>query len=326
MKLTYIISEENNPYANLALEEYLLKSTEPDECILYLWQNAKTVVIGYNQNAWKECKVEELKEDKGSLARRHSGGGAVFHDLGNLNFTFLVRKEYYDLEKQTEVILRAVNRFGIPAERTGRNDLTVEGKKFSGNAFYESNGYCYHHGTILLDVNKEMMSKYLKASMQKLQSKGVNSVRSRVCNLNEFNDTLNVEAMKSVMIEVFGEVYGGEPKLMEEGRISNAKLEEIQSRLSSWEWVLGREIPFNTQWDQRFSWGEVQIQLEVVKGKIQDIRVWSDAMEVTFSKSLETAWKDVRLSKETMIQALEPLKEEDAKEYEMATQILEFFM
>ena len=122
----YVYRTDNkNPYQNLAVEEYLTLHTEPEECILYLWQNQHTVVIGKNQNCWKECKVNYLEEDGGSLVRRLSGGGAVYHDLGNLNFTFCVQKENYDLSRQMDVALEAVQSFGIDAEKTGRNDITV---------------------------------------------------------------------------------------------------------------------------------------------------------------------------------------------------------
>ena len=135
-KLTYIESNTTNPYHNLALEEALLFGCGKEECILYLWQNEKTVVIGKNQNAWKECRTEKLERDGGHLARRLSGGGAVYHDLGNLNFTFLVSREHYDLDRQLAVIQRALEHLGLRAEKSGRNDLLINGKKFSGNAFY----------------------------------------------------------------------------------------------------------------------------------------------------------------------------------------------
>ena len=147
-KLTYIESDQVNPSKNLAVEEYLLLHCEDKECILYLWQNQNTVVIGRNQNAWKECKVTKLEEENGHLARRLSGGGAVYHDLGNLNFTFLVNKDEYSLEKQLQVIINAMGRLGLKAEKSGRNDILIDGKKFSGNAFYEQEKHCYHHDRI----------------------------------------------------------------------------------------------------------------------------------------------------------------------------------
>lgn len=307
MKLTYITSKSTNPYENLALEEYLLKHTKPDECILYLWQNQNTVVIGFNQNAWKECRVEILNDDKGTLARRLSGGGAVFHDLGNLNFTFLVRKGNYDLEKQTEVILKAVQSFGIPAIRTGRNDLTVDDKKFSGNAFYNTGDYSCHHGTLLIDVDKEKMPKYLNASVKKLESKGVKSVKSRVCNLNEYNEAVTIETMEIALITAFEEVYSGKALQIEEERAIQEEIDTFKGKYADWDWVYGREIPFNMQWDHRFPWGEVQIQISSVGGIMNDIRVWTDAMEVELSQQLEDAWRGVRLSKDEMKAKLNPL-------------------
>ncbi|MBP9987982.1 MAG: lipoate--protein ligase, partial [Ruminococcus sp.] len=152
MKKIHIIETfDTNPYHNLALEEALLKSVKPEECILYLWQNRQTVVIGRNQNALAECKVQKLEADGGFLARRLSGGGAVFHDLGNLNFTFLACADWFSKEIQTDIIIDAIRSLGIDAEKNGRNDLTVNGQKFSGHAYYKTKDKCYHHGTIMLD-------------------------------------------------------------------------------------------------------------------------------------------------------------------------------
>lgn len=326
MKLTYIIANNTNPYENLALEEYLLRNTDSNECILYLWQTHKTVVIGYNQNAWKECKVESLKSDGGNIARRPSGGGAVYQDSGNLNFTFLMRKDFYDLRKQSEVILMAANKFGIPAQWTGRNDITVEEKKFSGNAFYQAGDYCYHHGTILINADKEEMSRYLNTSMKKLQAKGVSSVRSRVCNLTEYNPKLTIESMKNSLIEAFGEIYQAQPIEMDTQRIRWEEVRTLAEKLSGWDWIFGREIPFNTQWEHRFDWGELQIHLSVIKGIINEVQVWTDSMEVEFSKLFQDALKGCRLSKQEIRQALFTYKEENNKEYNMMMESIEFFL
>jgi len=173
-KLRIFYSEEYNPWYNLALEEYLIDRVEEDEIILYLWQNEHTVVIGRNQNAWKECRCSKLEErDGGYLARRLSGGGAVYHDLGNLNFTFLMERDDYDLHKQLSVILDAVKKLGIEAEFSGRNDLTAQGKKFSGNAFYFGTDKAYHHGTILYDTEIEPLLEYLSVSSEKIKTKGI---------------------------------------------------------------------------------------------------------------------------------------------------------
>ncbi|ONI41556.1 hypothetical protein AN396_00550 [Candidatus Epulonipiscium fishelsonii] len=326
MKLSYIQTDNTNPYKNLALEEYLLNNTEYDECILYLWQNERTVVIGFNQNAWKECKVEELKANNGLLARRLSGGGAVFHDLGNLNFTFLIRKDYYDVEKQTEVILRAVNKFGIPAIRTGRNDISVDDKKFSGNAFYNAGDYYYHHGTLLIDVDKLNMAKYLNASAKKLNSKGVNSVRSRVCNLTEYNPNITIENMKQTLIEAFSEVYNGTPVELSSERINQNTIDKLVDKYSDWDFIYGHPIPFEVQWSDKFSWGEIEIVFSFNKGIIQELNVFTDAMEVTISETLKKAWKGVRFIKEDMKKALNNLGDVSVDNEKMLYEILDYFM
>lgn len=323
-RLSYIISRETNPYHNIALEEYLLNHVQEGECILYLWQNQKTVVIGYNQNAWRECRVEALEADGGHVARRLSGGGAVFHDMGNLNFTFLVRKRDYDVGRQSEVILRAVQSFGIPAVRTGRNDLTVDGRKFSGNAFYRTGDFCYHHGTILIRSDTAQMGQYLTVSKAKLQSKGVESVKSRVVNLDEYASELTVEQMEMALLEAFGEVYkdaykdaykesGGEisgggalkPEPLEAGRIDLALLQDGQKRFASWEWLYGRKIPFQYEAAGKYPWGEVQIQLEVSEGIIRRAVVWSDALDVEFPRYAEAVLAGVKYRKHDMAQVLE---------------------
>ena len=214
-RLTYIETDNTNPYHNLALEEMLLENVEKNECILYLWQNKNTVVIGRNQNSWKECKVEFLEENGGNLVRRLSGGGAVFHDLGNLNFTFLVHKENYSVERQLQVIIKALEKFGLKAEKNGRNDITVDGRKFSGNAFYQLKDNCYHHGTLMVNVNMQDLSKYLNVSKDKLKSKGVDSVKSRVINLSSLCEEITISSLKDKLFEAFGEVYNCTPERLD---------------------------------------------------------------------------------------------------------------
>ncbi len=277
-KTLYYCSKQFVPYENLATEACLMESVQAGCCILYLWQNKKTVVIGRNQNCWKECNVGKLENDGGYLVRRLSGGGAVFHDLGNLNFTFLVRQEDYDVDKQLEVILRAVNLLGIHAEKSGRNDITVDGRKFSGNAFYSQAGHCYHHGTLLLQVDMEKLSHYLNVSREKLESKGVASVKSRVANLIDYCPAITVDLMKEKLLEAFAQVYGTVPEELEDDLLDRQRISELTEKFSSWEWIFGKKIPFTFEAERRFPWGNIQMQLQVDKGIITQAAVYSDAM------------------------------------------------
>ena len=251
-----------DPYRNLAVEEHLLELAK-DRCILYLWQNENTVVIGRNQNPWKECKTALLQEEGGHLARRLSGGGAVFHDLGNLNFTFLLPREDYELPRQLEVICRAVRSLGIPAELSGRNDILADGRKFSGNAFYKNGSQAYHHGTLLVAADMARLSRYLNPSQAKLQAKGVDSVRSRVINLKELSPSLTVGVLKNALVQAFSQVYGMTPERLQTEAMDLRRIGELTARNESWEWNFGRKLPFTLECEERFSWGNLHVQLRV---------------------------------------------------------------
>lgn len=279
-KTRTFISDMVDPYHNLAIEEYLLHEVKEKECILYLWQNQHTVVIGRNQNCWKECRVNQLEEDGGYLARRLSGGGAVYHDLGNLNFTFLACREDYNLEKQLRVIQSAVASFGLAVEKTGRNDLTINGRKFSGNAFYEEKGKCYHHGTILIDSDVSQMSRFLSVSKEKLESKGVSSVRARVGNLSDVCVKITVESMKKQLLKAFAEEYDCVPEAVDIQRMDWDQIRTYEERNGSWDWKYGRKIPFTHSFSSgRYSWGSLEFQMRVDKGVICECSVYSDGLE-----------------------------------------------
>ncbi|HKL80013.1 MAG TPA: lipoate--protein ligase [Mobilitalea sp.] len=303
--IKYIITDETNPYKNLALEEYLLHQVGDEECILYLWQNERTVVIGRNQNPWKECRLKELEADGGRLVRRLSGGGAVFHDLGNLNFTFLAAKDNYDVDKQLEVIVKAVNRLGIPAVKSGRNDITVDGRKFSGNAFYSDGKHCYHHGTLLVDVDMTKLSLYLNVSKDKLVSKGVDSVKSRVTNLREYAAELTIEKMKERLISAFGEVYSLTPTLLELPEDDSLIIQQLEEKFSSWDWKFGRKMEFSDSLSRRFTWGDIEIKLVVEAGIIKECAVYSDALETELLEQLPVYLKGSPFTARAMVEALE---------------------
>lgn len=294
-----------DPYWNLATEKQLMDSVKPGQCILYLWQNQNTVVIGRNQNPWLECRTTVLEEEGGHLARRLSGGGAVFHDLGNLNFTFLVRKEDYDLDKQLEVIRQAVLLAGIQAEKSGRNDLLAEGRKFSGNAFFQNKTHAYHHGTILIDVDSEKLSRYLSPPKAKLAAKGVASVRSRVVNLKELAPQLTVDAMKRYMKAAFCMVYGLVPETVILRDSETDAIRELAQHYGSWEYRYGTPLSFTFSCEEKFPWGHVQLQLMAKNGIVEGAKLYTDAMEWDLAAEVESAFTGCRFALADLQDALQ---------------------
>lgn len=287
------------------MEQALLEMVGEDTCILYLWQNRHTVVIGRNQNAWRECRTGQMETDGVFLARRLSGGGAVFHDLGNLNFTFLVRKPGYDLNRQLGVIVEACRLMGIPAERSGRNDVLTGGRKFSGNAFYEHQGRCYHHGTLLVDVDMAAMGRYLSPSKAKLEAKGVSSVRSRVVNLKELRPDLTIEETAARMEEAFQSVYGMGAERLETSALDGACVDALTERNRSWDWLYGRDIPCELRCGKRFPWGEVELRLEVDAGTVRGVTVYTDAMDWALAPAVEGALTGSVFRREELVRRLE---------------------
>lgn len=282
MRNYFVESNEYNPWKNLAIEKHLAEQTQPGDLLFYLWQNEKTVVIGRNQNALRECKAQLLEEEGGYLARRTTGGGAVYHDLGNLCFTFIASPERYDLTRQMKVIQLACQKFGIETEFSGRNDIiTKDGYKFSGNAFSVNKQCKIQHGTLMIDLNKEMLSRYLTPSEEKMKAKGVKSVESRVCNLKELNADVTVETMKKALLEAFAEEYGEYERI---GLVEDAKSYDM---FASWDWRYGKSPECEVVHSKRFSWGEVQVHLKLRNLHIEECKVYSDSLDVEFPEKLE---------------------------------------
>ena len=311
MDKNFVISSLGfDPYYNLSLEEYLLEQTPDQGCILYLWQNQHTVVIGKNQNPWAECRLSLLQEEGGHLARRLSGGGAVYHDLGNLNFTFLCKEKNYDLDKQLSVIKRAAELAGVPAEFSGRNDLLAYGRKFSGNAFYRGKVNSYHHGTLLVDADMEKLQRYLSPPKAKLESKGIASVRSRVVNLKELSPALTCDKMKEFMEIAFTEIYGNAAELTLSESEQQAVL-QLRTRYASEQWLLGRALPFTCRMEGRLPFGHLELQLQVTGGVIEDLQVYTDAMDADLPQAITRALKNCPFGSESMCQALAKLDNAD---------------
>ena len=281
-KLQVIISTQHDPFLNRAVEQYLTDNQEEDTVTMYLWKNQRTVVIGYNQNPYSECNVQLLLDEGGHLMRRGTGGGAVYHDLGNINFSFIADKPLYDVRKQLSVIQDALHSYGLEAEISGRNDLTCQGRKFSGNAFAKGQRNNLHHGTILIKTDGMMMQRYLTVNKAKLMKNGVKSVASRVINLGELVPELTSESIKQPLIASFEKVYGGPAQMLDFGTfINNKEVQAIQEHIASDDFLFGRWRQFKTTKKAQFPWGNVDIALHIDEAKslITDAQIASDCLE-----------------------------------------------
>lgn len=296
-------------WLNLARDGYFLENNKKGDVILYFYVNKNAVIIGRNQNAWKECGIANMDADGVQLVRRHSGGGAVFHDNGNLNFSFITDEKHYDLNRQMRVILNAVSKLGLKAELSGRNDITVDGKKFSGNAFSLAKGNRSHHGTILVNADLTKLSNYLCVSKEKMRSKGIDSVRARVCNICELSSGLTVEAMRRLVIESFIEEYGAASEYVFDGT-ALAEVEERRERLASWEWRFGKTPQFDFETDKRFSFGDTQIYFNSRNGVIRETKVYSDCLDTELTTEIENALTGVHFRKEEIKAALSKMKDQ----------------
>lgn len=297
-------SESFDPKFNLSIEEWLMEHSDPNDVILFLWQNENTIVIGRNQNPYKECDIKKLKEDGVHLIRRLSGGGAVYHDHGNLNFTFIAADSNYDIKHNMNIILNGISKFGIRGYFNGRNDLMVQERKFSGNAFVNENGMNCHHGTVLVDVDLDKLSRYLTVSPLKLQSKGIDSVKSRVVNLRDISREITVEKLKNALIASFNELYKTEAKMI----ILNEKTIDVTAYLekySSWEWNYSESPDFTIAIEEKFDWGIIEIYIEYSDGKIKNCKVYSDTLFPEDFQILETELQNQQFKRENILEAIE---------------------
>lgn len=279
MKLQFIVSDQTNPYWNIAVENYLVEHA--DCVVLYLWKNRRTVVIGQNQNPFSEVNVDALEADGGYLMRRRTGGGAVYHDDGNLNFSFVAPKALYDQQRQFGVIQRAVESFGLHTELSGRNDILAEGRKFSGNAFSKGQKNDLHHGTLLISGDMSDLARYLKPKPAKLQKHGVQSVRSRVVNLAELNPEITPESIVPSLRAAFEGVYGGcAEEVSFEDVIRRPEVRRLYEEFASDEWKYGKWRTFIAQRSAQFDWGGVELSLTIEDDIIRDVQLASDALDL----------------------------------------------
>jgi lipoate-protein ligase A len=287
IKLRVILGNQHNPYLNLAVESNLLDNFLPNTISLFLWKNRQTVVIGTNQNPYSECDIDSLLTEGGFLARRRTGGGAVYHDLGNLNFSFVADKNIYDVKRQMQVIQKALLDFNLETEVSGRNDITYQGRKFSGNAFAKTKNQGLHHGTILIKTDSERLQKYLKVKPAKLHKHGVKSVSSRVINLSEVAD-ITSENIIPHLTKAFEDVYQETATIISFDDLCDDKAIRLSQQIGSNEYLFGKWKEFHTKKSATFDWGSIDLDIDIDEenGIIKDINIASDSLE---PKSIESA-------------------------------------
>lgn len=294
------VDNENitDPHLNLALEEYLLRNIAAREEILLFYINEPSIIIGRNQNTLEEINRSYVEEHAIHVVRRLSGGGAVYHDLGNLNFSFIspfARENFNNFKKFTTPVVRVLQALGIPAELGGRNDILVEGRKISGNAQYISGQRMVSHGTLLFHSDLAHVSKALNVKPGKIESKGIKSVRSRVANIHEYLD-------RPMTTQVFRQhlltgIYAGQPEIPQY-RLAQSDWHAIrriaEERYMRWEWNYGHSPAFNVRITHRYPFGEIDARIDVQKGLIQSIKFYGDFLGLESITGLEERLSGVR--------------------------------
>ncbi|HAZ13140.1 MAG: lipoate--protein ligase [Bdellovibrionales bacterium GWA2_49_15] len=282
-----MISTTHDPFFNLATENWIFRDLDPRQKVLFLWRNEDTVVIGRFQNPWVECHTQKMQEDKVHLARRQSGGGAVFHDLGNTNFTFLSSKQDFDKSVNNQIIIESLKSFGIVAQASGRNDITVQNddplgpKKISGSAFKETKDRAFHHGTLLINANLSRLGNYLNPDKKKLEGKGITSVKARVANLKDLCPSITHEDLSARIIQQFFTVHGAESPIeyldVDYLKKQNS-LNRYYEELKDWNWRFGETPNFTHHLEERFAWGGMDVHIDCSKGIVRDLKIYSDTL------------------------------------------------
>lgn len=311
MKQNFVyLSDSPSAYRNMALDEWFLDHVEKNQQILLFYQNENAVIVGKNQNPWIECDLEKMEKDGVELARRVSGGGTVYHDAGNLNFSFISGSDRSDREDGLALILSAVRSLGIECEFSGRNDLIAGGRKFSGNAFAVRRGKKICHGTLLVSSDLDRLSSYLTVDPKKILSKGISSVRSRVCNLSEFRPEITVRDLKKAILKEYEKIGGYYADFAFSER-EEREVAEYQARHKSPEWRLGQTPKFDLEWSDRLSFGSLSLHLSFEKGKISAIRAYSDAMETSLCEAIEEALLGIPFENAAISSALRATEDPD---------------
>ncbi|MCY8032718.1 lipoate--protein ligase LplJ [Bacillus sonorensis] len=298
-----------DPRINLAIEEYCLKYLDPEQTYLLFYINQPSIIIGKNQNTIEEINTKYVDENGIIVVRRLSGGGAVYHDLGNLNFSFITKDDgnsFHNFKKFTEPVVAALKRLGVDAELSGRNDLMANGRKISGNAQFSTRGRMFSHGTLLFDSEIEHVVSALKVKKDKIESKGIKSIRSRVANISEFLDQkMTTEEFRELLLRYIFDTEGDIPEYKltdEDWKIINQISKE---RYQNWDWNYGKSPKFNLQHSKRFTAGSIDIRLEVHKGMIQECKIFGDFFGVGDVGEIEDKLSGVQYERNAIEEALD---------------------
>ena len=289
MKLIKLSS--TSPYFNLAAEEYFLKKDTEDKLIL--WQNYNTIVIGRNQSTFTEINLSRAEELKVNIVRRMSGGGTVYHDSGNLNYTYITRSDgddFLNFKKFTQPVIDVLQSIGVNATLSGRNDMLIDGRKFSGNAQYVYKDMLLHHGTLMFFTNTDILSEVLNVNELKIKSKGIASVKSRVTNISKYSDISIDRFCKLLFDKTEGEYYELSPEDLE-------SIEKLQKeKYETWEWNFGYSPKHSFKNEKLFPCGIVSVSLDAKDGKITDIKFSGDFFGKHDIAEVEQALAGVRHS------------------------------
>lgn len=300
--MKYIENYSNNPMYNLAFEEYCFKNLPRDEEYVILWINEPAIIIGKNQNTIEEVNTKYIEENGIHVVRRVTGGGAVYHDLGNLNFSIITNAndtKVIDFKKYNIPIVKSLEKLGIKCELSGRNDMTIDGKKFSGIAQSIVKGRVLNHGTLLFDTKLDVLSNALNVKQDKIESKGIKSVKSRVTNIKPYlADDIDIDEFRNVLLKHIFEMSNATPMKYELSEEELAGINKLyEERYSTWEWNYGYSPEFNYHNYKRFPFGSVDIRLEIKNGMIKDCKIYGDFFGTKDIKELENQLKDSKYEK-----------------------------
>ncbi|MCG1022423.1 lipoate--protein ligase [Sutcliffiella horikoshii] len=304
-----------DPRINLAIEEYALKNLDIEDTYLLFYINEPSIIIGKNQNSVEEINTKYVEDNGIHVVRRLSGGGAVYHDHGNLNFSFITKDDgesFHNFKKFTAPVVEALKSLGVDAEMSGRNDILAEGRKISGNAQFSTRGRMFSHGTLLFDSEIEHVVSALNVKKDKIESKGIKSIRSRVANIKEFlNEDITIEQFRQLLLEaIFKSKDIPKYELTEQDWKNIHELSK--ERYQNWDWNYGKSPKFNLQHSHRFPVGQIDVRLDVTKGKIENCKIYGDFFGVGDVSEVENLLLGVKYEKAEISQALEGL---DVKHY-----------